>query len=205
MSGILLALAMAYNSGTKTHTAEKSEKQVKPKVALSWPIEIDLQRESNSDHYSLAKVSVSHYQQPRFRVKELSIENTKKYYHYSENGTKLVFQDPVSNFSIETGIGSYTNIRSMINLGMLPTKDAIRGVFRDPVTQVTERSVTGSLTLELKYLQSFQSMRIRASTQNSEVVLDNKVTKLKRKRMSVSQTKQATEEQIWTVLCLVYV
>lgn len=113
----------------------------------------------------------------------------------------------------------------MINLGMLPTKDAIsgvmitqrnyfihskvlsgdRGVFRDPVAQTTERSVTGSLTLELKSLQSFQSMRIRASTQNSEVVLDNKVTKLKRKRMSVSQTKQATEEQIWTVLCLVYV
>ena len=136
-----------------------------------------------------------------------------------------MFQDPVSNFSIETDTGRYTNIRSMINLGMLPTKDAIsgvmitqrnyfihskvlsgdRGVFRDPVAQTTERSVTGSLTLELKSLQSFQSMRIRASTQNSEVVLDNKVTKLKRKRMSVSQTKQATEEQIWTVLCMVYV
>ena len=78
VSGILLALTMAYNSGTKTHTAEKSEKQVKSKVALIWPIEIDLQRESNSDHYSLAKMSVSHYQQLRFRVKELSIENTKK-------------------------------------------------------------------------------------------------------------------------------
>jgi Ca-activated chloride channel family protein len=52
--------------------------------------------------------------------------NTENYQHYSENGIKLVSHHPVSTFSIDVDTGSYTNIRRMLNQGLVPPADAVR-------------------------------------------------------------------------------
>jgi Ca-activated chloride channel family protein len=52
--------------------------------------------------------------------------NTENYQHYRENGIKSVLQEPVSTFSIDVDTGSYTNIRRMLNQGILPPSEAIR-------------------------------------------------------------------------------
>lgn len=127
MSGTLLVLTVACSSGTKeSKITEESEKRAKPVVAVSRSIEVDLVRESMADEQALAKSTVSHFMQPRFRVAAPQPENTENYQHYSENGIKLVSQDPVSTFSIDVDTGSYTNIRRMLNQGIQPPADAIR-------------------------------------------------------------------------------
>jgi Ca-activated chloride channel family protein len=127
ISGTLLALTVACSSGIKDNrTVEESKKQTKPVVAVSQPLKAELMVESMADARSLAKSSANHLSQQYFiRVKPSAV-NTENYQHYSENGIKSVLQDPVSTFSIDVDTGSYTNIRRMINQGILPPADAIR-------------------------------------------------------------------------------
>lgn len=52
--------------------------------------------------------------------------NTEKYQHLTENSVKSVDKEPISTFSVDVDTGSYTNVRRMLNQGMLPPADAIR-------------------------------------------------------------------------------
>jgi Ca-activated chloride channel family protein len=85
-----------------------------------------MKMESVEVKHSLANISAYHSLPPQLRQVKPIIENTENYQHYIENGIKSVLQEPVSTFSIDVDTGSYTNIRRMINQGMLPPADAIR-------------------------------------------------------------------------------
>ena len=127
VSTTLLILTVACSSGTKENkTAEEFKKHPKPVVAVSRTTEMHLIRESMADKQTLVNSSAHKSQQQRFRPDKPVIVNTENYQHYTENGIKSVLQDPVSTFSIDVDTGSYTNIRRMINQGMLPPSDAIR-------------------------------------------------------------------------------
>ncbi len=49
-----------------------------------------------------------------------------KYEDVDTNPVKLVSEDPVSTFSIDVDTASYSNVRSFLNDGNLPPKDAVR-------------------------------------------------------------------------------
>ncbi len=51
---------------------------------------------------------------------------TEKYLETPENGLFVTNEQPVSTFSIDVDTGSYTNIRRMLNHGLLPPADAVR-------------------------------------------------------------------------------
>lgn len=50
----------------------------------------------------------------------------ESYGHNTENAVKLVANEPVSTFSIDVDTGSYSNVRRMLNQGVLPPVDAVR-------------------------------------------------------------------------------
>ena len=52
--------------------------------------------------------------------------NTENYQHFKDNQIKLVQNQPVSTFSIDVDTGAYSNMRRMLNNGIIPPKDAIR-------------------------------------------------------------------------------
>jgi Ca-activated chloride channel family protein len=127
ISGTLVALTLACSSGTKEiKTSETIKEQPKPVVVAKRQVEGDFLRESMADVRMQAKGGAAYHLPQRFRAVTQSIVNTENYQHYSENGIKSVLQDPVSTFSIDVDTGSYTNIRRMINQGMLPPADAVR-------------------------------------------------------------------------------
>jgi len=53
-------------------------------------------------------------------------ENRENYTHFKDNAIKLAQNDPVSTFSIDVDTGAYSNMRRMLNQGVVPPKDAIR-------------------------------------------------------------------------------
>lgn len=52
--------------------------------------------------------------------------NNENYANVAENKVFSVVRDPVSTFSIDVDTGSYSNVRRMLNQGILPPSDAIR-------------------------------------------------------------------------------
>jgi len=127
ISSALVALTVACSSGTKENTVlEEPEKQPIAMVEVSRPQKDELLSESMADGRVMAKTSSYHSPQQRFRVVTSPLENTENYQHYTENGIKSVLQNPVSTFSIDVDTGSYTNVRRMINQGILPPADAVR-------------------------------------------------------------------------------
>jgi len=52
--------------------------------------------------------------------------NTEEYGHVMENQFKSVTADPLSTFSIDVDMASYSNVRRFINEGRLPPPDAVR-------------------------------------------------------------------------------
>jgi len=50
----------------------------------------------------------------------------ENYEHFDDNQIRLVAESPVSTFSIDVDTGSYSNIRRMINAGILPREDSVR-------------------------------------------------------------------------------
>lgn len=52
--------------------------------------------------------------------------NTEEYSTIHENGFKKVMDNPLSTFSIDVDVASYSNMRRFINGGQLPPKDAVR-------------------------------------------------------------------------------
>ena len=64
-----------------------------------------------------------HMLPPTQDMNSLAGENYAK---FEQNGFKDVLTDPVSTFSIDVDTGSYSNMRRILNQGMLPPKAAIR-------------------------------------------------------------------------------
>jgi Ca-activated chloride channel family protein len=142
ISGSVGVMLIACSSGTKeSHTVEHTTKKAEPVLtvaAMSKPVEKKIMTESlaMSDAHILASSAVAknavakntayHSTQHRFRAVKPAIDDTENYQHYTENAVKLVLQQPVSTFSIDVDTGSYTNVRRMINQGMLPPADSIR-------------------------------------------------------------------------------
>lgn len=52
--------------------------------------------------------------------------NRENYNHFNDNKIQVVSASPVSTFSIDVDTGAYSNIRRMINAGILPREDAVR-------------------------------------------------------------------------------
>jgi Ca-activated chloride channel family protein len=135
ISTTLVALTLACSSGTKEkQITEESKKAVKPLAAISLALEVEVEitgksmadRQGMAYVKNMAKSSINHSQQQRFRHVNPPVLNTENYQHYSENGIKLVSHHPVSTFSIDVDTGSYTNIRRMLNQGLVPPADAVR-------------------------------------------------------------------------------
>jgi Ca-activated chloride channel family protein len=55
-----------------------------------------------------------------------SISNTENYTHFEDNPIRIANIDPVSTFSIDVDTGAYSNMRRMLNQGVIPPKDSIR-------------------------------------------------------------------------------
>jgi Ca-activated chloride channel family protein len=130
ISTTLLVLTVACSSGHKdnktTEAGQVTEKRTRPMVAVNQSPEIQLMMESMADAQVLAKSSAYSSKQQRVRQFTPPTIKNKNYQHYSENGIKSVLHQPVSTFSIDVDTGSYTNIRRMINQGIMPPADAIR-------------------------------------------------------------------------------
>ena len=80
--------------------------------------------------------------------------NTENYTHRDSNPVQLVSEQPVSTFGIDVDTGSYTNVRRMLNAGMLPPADAVRAeefinYFDYGYAPPTDRSQPFSVTTEL--------------------------------------------------------
>lgn len=80
--------------------------------------------------------------------------NTENYTHRDTNPVQLVSEQPVSTFSIDVDTGSYTNVRHMLNSGMLPPADAVRAeefinYFDYGYTPPADREQPFSVTTEL--------------------------------------------------------
>ena len=52
--------------------------------------------------------------------------NRENYAHFDDHGIKRVAETPVSTFSIDVDTGSYSNVRRMLNNGLLPVENAVR-------------------------------------------------------------------------------
>jgi len=127
ISTTLVALTVACSSGNKENkTSDGAVKQAQQVTEARQRMEVEQKRQSMADKQIFAKSSAYHSPQQSIRYVNPQIVNTENYQHYSENGIKSALQDPVSTFSIDVDTGSYTNIRRMINQGMLPPADAVR-------------------------------------------------------------------------------
>lgn len=80
--------------------------------------------------------------------------NTEEYNHLTENGFKMVSENPLSTFSTDVDTASYTNVRRMINEGWKIDPDAVRteefiNYFKYNYEKPTDDAV--SITTELSY------------------------------------------------------
>ncbi len=64
----------------------------------------------------------------RFAISSMQLpqQDRSEYPEYKENNIKLVRQDPVSTFSIDTDTSSYSLMRASLNRGVMPTAQMIR-------------------------------------------------------------------------------
>ncbi|VAW37548.1 Putative von Willebrand factor, vWF type A domain protein STM2315 [hydrothermal vent metagenome] len=75
-------------------------------------------------HSRGAAESLAYY--PTTQPISIPTTNTENYNHFKDNQVKLVQNDPVSTFSIDVDTGAYSNVRRMLNQGIVPPHNAIR-------------------------------------------------------------------------------
>lgn len=63
---------------------------------------------------------------PTKSIYQIEQINNENYQRYSENGVWTVSDKPVSTFSVDVDTASYTNVRRMLQRGIMPPKDAVR-------------------------------------------------------------------------------
>jgi len=63
---------------------------------------------------------------PAVRAYSYDTEKNEEYSSFAENRFKDAKSDPLSTFSLDVDVASYSNVRRMINQGQKPEKDAVR-------------------------------------------------------------------------------
>lgn len=71
-------------------------------------------------------VDASGYAMPSDKFNIIPDENRENYNHFDDNVVRIVKSDPVSTFSIDVDTGSYSNMRRMLNQGVIPPHDSVR-------------------------------------------------------------------------------
>jgi len=72
---------------------------------------------------AVADKSISYFTAPAYSYDS---ENNEEYGSFAENRFKDAKSDPLSTFSLDVDVASYSNVRRMINQGQKPPKDAVR-------------------------------------------------------------------------------
>ena len=78
---------------------------------------------------SVSEMSISadySYPAPASRAYSYDTEKNETYSSFAENRFKDAKSDPLSTFSLDVDVASYSNVRRMINQGQKPEKDAVR-------------------------------------------------------------------------------
>jgi Ca-activated chloride channel family protein len=132
----VLSLLGACSSDTKRTNTQVETEQKQDVVDLSRPtalVEVELVR---AQEQKMQQADAMQSSQTRMKVMSSGLQmqhfvmpapsNTENYQHLTENGVKAVSSDPVSTFSIDVDTGSYSNVRRMLNQGILPPADAVR-------------------------------------------------------------------------------
>ena len=78
---------------------------------------------SRTRFYALSHEKASPSRAPSYSY---DIENSEEYNIFAENRFKDAKSDPLSTFSLDVDVASYSNVRRMINQGKKPEKDAVR-------------------------------------------------------------------------------
>ena len=81
---------------------------------------------TNQTDYYVDGVRVPGKTMPTPNVSEIPAPTNESYSEIEENPFKNVDTEPLSTFSVDVDVASYSNIRRYINSGMLPPKDAVR-------------------------------------------------------------------------------
>jgi Ca-activated chloride channel family protein len=75
---------------------------------------------------SISTVQAEYAYAPSFRTYSYDSEKNEEYSSFAENRFKDAKSDPLSTFSLDVDVASYSNVRRMINQGQKPPKDAVR-------------------------------------------------------------------------------
>jgi len=123
---LLLAGCIGKNSSTTTEPPSELPSAASQKALILNAEEIlvtgkrvstsQLSRIADTANRSLHHLSEVYFLKP-------SQEN---YQYFKENGIKLVSEYPVSTFSIDVDTAAYSNVRRLLNQGVLPNEKAIR-------------------------------------------------------------------------------
>jgi len=100
---------------------------LKPDVALLEEVVVVAfgeQKRANAIGYS--PVKMADYSYAPSPVYSFDSEKNEEYSSFAENRFKDAKSDPLSTFSLDVDVASYSNIRRMINQGQKPQKDAVR-------------------------------------------------------------------------------
>ncbi|WP_068371940.1 vWA domain-containing protein [Paraglaciecola hydrolytica] len=128
-------LGTACSSDIKREAQTEQEQDIIVLSRPTAPVELELiraekhkmlQADAMQSAQTRMKVMASGMQMQNFAMPAPPQQNTENYQHLTENGVKAVCNEPVSTFSIDVDTGSYTNVRRMLNQGVLPPADAVR-------------------------------------------------------------------------------
>jgi Ca-activated chloride channel family protein len=129
-----LTACSQYEVNTKAEN-DPNNKPIKDKVELEKVVTSDAQISVSEEAYDLAAASpkkerfvssLAYTHGSAIPYPPPAIENRETYNPFDDNGVKLVSNDPVSTFSIDVDTGSYSNMRRMLNQGIIPPQDSIR-------------------------------------------------------------------------------
>ena len=92
---------------------------------------VQKQRDRNLSAISVpvqAEYEISNYSRAASKIymSDQIYSSNEEYNHFSENRFKTATDEPLSTFSIDVDVASYSNMRRFVNQGQMPPKDAIR-------------------------------------------------------------------------------
>lgn len=133
----LAACSSADNdSAAQRQTIEDKQLLIEQNRAAESAIDVELVRQFSEGEEAAQKVAAMPLMMDTTSIKTSRIMvsgsrianevNRENYQKYEENRVFEASLNPLSTFSIDVDTGSYTNVRRMLNQGVLPPTDAIR-------------------------------------------------------------------------------
>ena len=112
--------------GTEINVSLKPDYQTLDEVVVTGMLKVDKRSHTRpSAQKSVERYAVS-MPVMAFCEHDYNSEMNESYSAFNENRFKDVKSDPLSTFSLDVDVASYSNIRRMINQGQKPPKDAVR-------------------------------------------------------------------------------